>query len=136
MELFKYGRRIYADKLTGVILYNSGEVTTTMPDYREVVNDWESIKALIDRTPESVIVIELEVGELEQDFQEGELVRVNPGTSELEFVYSNPSGSPEEPPKPTQPLSEQISLLASQNETLTDYILDVDLRLLMVELGM
>lgn len=85
MQLYTFGRTIYADKVTGVILHDSGEVGTTMFDYEENKDDWNNVKVLLQRSSESVIVIKLAVGEREEDFNERVLLRVNPITYELEF---------------------------------------------------
>lgn len=115
MEMHLFGRTIYADKLTGVILHDTGEVRTTMYNYKELVNPWETIKSLSERLPETVNVIELEFGEYSQDFATGILGRVNPETLTLEFSYPDLSDpNPETPPTPQAPLSEQVKVLEAK----------------------
>ncbi|PWA08668.1 hypothetical protein DCC39_14615 [Pueribacillus theae] len=123
----KIGRRIYHEKETGNVIIDTGErqgyvIPTT------VEQDIETYKALSERNRDTFDVIELEYGQYAQDFAECNGYRVNPGTKELEFSYPDPN-EPEKPPVYQKPLSESVL----DN---TEYLIDVDFRLSMVELGL
>ena len=128
MNLYTFGRTIYIDKVTGVIIHNTGEVSTTIPDYEEVRDDWNTVESLSERIRDTVIVIKLEVGEHQEEFNSKILGRVNPETLELEFYYPDPSDPEPEVPVYQAPLSEQVKLLQAQNTALSersDFIEDV-----------
>ena len=123
----KVGRRIYYDISTGNVILDTGErqgsvVPTT------VEKDFQSYSALTERIRDTVGVLDLEYGQYAQDFAESNGYRVNPETKELEFSYPDPN-KPEAPQPFQRPLSEIV------NEQM-DYLLDVDFRLSMVELGL
>lgn len=108
--MYKIGRTIFADKETGRVIYNTGEITTTDPEYEEKVNYYESIQDLADRVRESIFEVKLEIGQLEQDFREGILDRIDPETKELFFDYPDPA-DPEAPQEPRKPLSVEVDAL-------------------------
>ena len=124
----KIGRRIYYDKATGEVLIDTGErqgdVIPTTIEY-----DINVYKRLSERNRETFDYIELEYGQYAQDFTECNGYRVNPETRKLEFSYSDPN---EEEPQESvyqAPLSEEVI----RN---TEYLIDVDFRLSLVELGL
>lgn len=121
------GRRIYYDSLTGDVLVNTGErqgnvVTVT------VEQDIQTYTVLSERNRDTFSMIELDYGRYAQDFAESINYRVNLKKKELEFSYPNPNDPEVEQPYKA-PLSEQVA-------SNTDYLLDIDYRLIMVELGM
>ena len=122
----KIGRKIYFDKITGdpivTIVERQGFVTKTTLE-----QDIKSFTALTERNRETFDVIELEFGSFAQDFSECNGYRVNPQTKQLEFSYPGPN-QPEAEPIFTPPLSETVNAH-------TEYLIDVDFRLSMVELG-
>lgn len=128
MQLYVFGRWIYFDKVNGEVLHDTGEVHHTDPDYEAKRDPFSSIKKLIERDPESVGIIKLEPGEYAQDFSEGALARVNPDSLKLEFIYFNPN-DPEVPTVPQLPLTEQVSALKTENETLKNRVSDVEMML-------
>ncbi|MDH6674476.1 hypothetical protein M2277_005172 [Paenibacillus sp. LBL] len=125
-QLFRFGNWIYFDKVTGEILHETGEVWHSDPEYENKRNPFSNIPKLMERIPESVGIIKLKPDELEQDFAEGFLGRVNPETLELEFVYLDPAnpGIPQEPRKPlsveVEELRQENTLLKAQNSALTE----------------
>lgn len=122
------GRKIYYDIETGSVILTTGERQGSV-NQRTVERDVQTYKELSERNRETFDCIELEIGQYAQDFSESRgNFRVNPETKELEFSYPDPN-APEEPQPYQPPLSEVV---AQQ----TDYLLDVDFRLMMVELGM
>lgn len=123
----KIGRKIYFDKATGNVIVDTGErqgsvVLTT------VEQDIAAYTALSERNRDTFDVVELEFGAFAQDFAESNGYRVNIKTSKLEFQYRDPSDPDVEQPY-IKPLSQSI------NEQM-DYLVDVDFRLSMVELGL
>lgn len=119
-----FGRRIYYEKQTGKIVWDTGErVDTTNPSIEE---DFVNYKALAERVVETVGVIELEPGQYAQDFLEGFLDHVNPETKQLYFRYPD-LNNPETPQEPRKPLSVEVeelkqenTLLRAQNSALTE----------------
>lgn len=123
------GRTIFFDKETGEILVDTLE-KKGFASYREPIYYIERYKALSERNRETFDYIELEYGQYAQDFSECNGYRVNPETKELEFSYPDPNLPPEEQePVYRAPLSEVV-------EGQTEYLIDVDFRLSMVELGL
>ncbi|OCA87277.1 hypothetical protein [Pseudobacillus wudalianchiensis] len=133
----KVGRRLFYDKATGNLLVNTGEklgavVQTT------VEQDIASYKVLSERERESFGVIDLPFGRRSQDFIEAVDARVNVDLLEtlptdrqadaIEFAYPDPD-------QPDAAPVYQKSLSESMNEQM-DYLVDVDFRLSMVELGL
>ncbi|WP_438349944.1 hypothetical protein ACP8HI_04550 [Paenibacillus sp. FA6] len=110
-------RRIYADKSTGIILVNTGEPRVMEGfDRPSIESDFESFTALQGRDPQSVIVIELEIGQYSEEFNTQILGRVNPDTLTLEFSYPDPSDPEPEVPVYQKPLSEQMKDLDMKME--------------------
>lgn len=123
----KIGRRIFFDIVTGTLIQDTGEsnggvLPTTIEE------DIIRFSKLNDRVRSTFDVIELEYGQFAQDFAICNSYRVNPETKELEFSYPDPN-EPEEPQSFQAPLSEVV---VGQ----TEYLVDVDFRLSMVELGL
>lgn len=133
----KIGRRIYFDLTTGNIIVDTGERQgSVLPTTTE--QDISTYKDLSERVIGTYAYIELEFGQLAQDFMESNGYRINidkiadlpleEGYKALEFSYPD-SNEPEAPPFFVKPLTEQIA-------SNMDYLLDVDFRLIMIELGM
>lgn len=127
MQLYVFGHWIYYDKVTGEILHDTGEVHHTDRDFEKNRDPFSNIKKLMERDPESVGIIKLEPGEFAQDFREGSLARVNSDTLELEFVYFDPNSPEVPPPTPLPPLTEQVTALKTENETLKNRVSDVEM---------
>jgi hypothetical protein len=129
-NMYFFGRTIYFDKSTGFVIHDTGDVAHTDMDYEIKRNDYEAITVLSERVRETIGEIKLEYEQLKQDFESCNGYRVNPTTLQLEFSYRDPSNPDPEPlPVFQKPLSEQIS----EN---TEYLVDVDYRLSLVELGL
>lgn len=120
------GRRIFYDLITGEIIVDTGQRSASVYG-KSVEQDVRSYIALLERKPDSFGVIELEYNQFIQDFNECNGVRINPETKELEFSYPDPN-EPETPQVYQPPLSEQI------NDQM-DYLVDLDFRLMQIELG-
>ncbi|WP_422659128.1 hypothetical protein ACK8P5_00830 [Paenibacillus sp. EC2-1] len=104
-------RRIYADKVTGQVLADTGE--PFVMDYYikpTVEDDFRAFKSLHGRDENEVILLELEIGQYARDFEESISYRVNPDTLSLEFSYPDPD-TPEAPPIYQLPLTEQVAQL-------------------------
>lgn len=110
------GRKIYFDNKTGEVLANTGQHSG---DVRETTQeeDFETYKALSERVPETVGVIQLEYDQYDQDFAEGILDHVDPETKQLNFRYPDPS-NPEPEPEPRPPLSVEVEALKQENTLL------------------
>lgn len=109
------GRRIYYELSTGNIILDTGErqgavVPTT------IEQDFQTYRALAERVPETVGVLELEFGQYAQDFAEcsGYRVDVSGETPVMVFSYPDPN-DPEAPPVYRKPLSEEVDELKAQN---------------------
>lgn len=118
-------RRIFFDSLTGDVIQEIGRVgAMSLPTIEQ---DIATYTALSERNRDTFDILELEFGQYMQDFAECNGYRVNPETKELEFSYPDPN-EPEAPPVYQSPLSEQI------NDQM-DYLVDLDFRLMQIELG-
>jgi hypothetical protein len=123
----KIGRKIYYDKTTGNILVDTGERQgSVIPTTIEA--DTQAYTALSERKRETFDLIELPFGAYSQDFAECDGYRINPDTKEIEFSYPDPN-QPEAEPLHIPPMSETVNAQ-------TEYLVDVDFRLSMVELGL
>lgn len=86
MTLKKIPRKIYYDKLTGVVLLDTGEHLTTM-DETTLEQDIETYKILSDRNRDSFDYIKLEYGQYYDDFMQSVLFTVDVETKEIFFTY-------------------------------------------------
>lgn len=118
--------RIFYDNITGERLVkvsrDEGMVIPTIDQ------DIATYTALSERNRDTFDVLEFPYGTYDQDFDLCISYRVSMETKTLKFSYPDPNEPGVEQPYVT-PLSEQIS---SNN----DYLLDVDYRLSMIELGL
>lgn len=124
----KIGRRIYYDVSTGYVIVDTGERQGYVVE-TSVEGDIAKYKALSELVREAFDYVELEYNQYAQDFAECNGYRINPETKELEFSYPDPNEEEPQEPVYQAPLSEVV---AQQ----TDYLLDVDFRLMLIELGM
>ncbi len=103
------GRKIYFDKLTGAVIVDTGEMIGNVRETTQE-EDFQTYKALAERVPETVGVIQLEYGQYRQDFAECNGYRVNIDTLALEFSYPDPNLPPDEQViKYQKPLSEEVA---------------------------
>lgn len=123
----RIGRRIYYEIVNGNVIIDTGERQGSVRS-TTVEQDIEVYTALSERNRETFDYIEFEYGQYAQDFAESNGYRANPETKTLEFSYPDPNEPEIEQPYQV-PLSEQIAANM-------DYLLDVDFRLMMAELGM
>lgn len=110
------GRKLYYEIKTGNIILNTGERQgSVIETTRE--QDFETYKALKDRIPETVGLIELEYGEYAEDFAACNGYRINIETTEIEFSYPDPNAEPEQPQVPVYqtPLSVRVENVESEN---------------------
>lgn len=121
------GRKIYYDLTTGNVILNTGEHSGYVRE-TTVAEDFTKYKVLAERVPETVGCLQLEYGQYAEDFISCSGYRVNPETRELEFSYPDPN-VPDQEPVYQRPLSEQI-------DDNTEYLIDVDYRLSLIELGL
>lgn len=119
-------RYLFYDNTNGEILVEEARnLIEYMPTVERVVAIYPRLS---ERDPTTYDVLVLSYSDYTQDFAECNAYRVNPETKELEFSYPDPN-EPEVPQPYIVPLSEQISAN-------TDYLLNVDFRLLMAEMGL
>lgn len=122
--------RLFYDIFTGeVFLVNNMYKKTSFE------HDQSVFKELTKRHEDTYSYVDISLNQYEQDFAESNGYRVNPETKELEFSYPDPN-EPEAPPVYQKPLSEEVEEVKAQNVTLSEYMLDVDFRLIMIELGL
>lgn len=121
------GKMIFYDLVDGSLILDTGE-WSNVSRKKTVEQQIATYKTLSERNRDTFDVLELEYGEYAQDFQDGRLIGVDLEKNIPRFEYPNPE-NPEEPIVPDVPLSESINAN-------TDYLLDVDFRLMLVELGM
>jgi len=120
------GRRIYYEIATGNVILDTGErqgavVPTT------IEQDFQTYRALAERVPETVGVLELQFGEYAADFAacNGYRVDVSGETPTLVFSYPDPNQPPEAPPVYQRSLSEQIEELRAENLTAFEAIAEL-----------
>lgn len=123
----RIGKRIYYDKETGNVLVNTGERQGFVRE-TTIEQDIKSYTSLSERNRDTFDYIELEHGQYRQDFAESNDYRINPDTKELEFSYPDPN-EPEVEQSYQSPLSETVN-------SNMEYLVDVDFRLSMVEMGL
>ena len=117
------GRRIYYELSTGNVLVDTGERSGAVVETTQE-QDFASYAALAERVPETVGLLELEYGELAEDFAQASGYRVDLETGELVFSYREP-GEPEAPPVYRPPLSQQVEELRADNLTLMEVVADL-----------
>ncbi|WP_232061466.1 hypothetical protein [Paenibacillus odorifer] len=106
------GRKIFYELTTGYVVQDigerSGDVIETTID-----QDFAAYRALSERVPETVGILQLEYEEYKQDFAECNGYRVNVNTKKLEFSYPDPNTEPEYPQEPVyqEPLTERLKNL-------------------------
>lgn len=125
--VMQIGRKIYFDISTGNVIVSIGELEGIQNE-STVEQDIFAFPKLGERNRESFDFIKLSLGAYAQDFAEGRLIGVNLETKEPIFEYPDPE-APEVPIVPDKPFSESI------NEN-TEYLIDVDFRLSLIELGL
>lgn len=118
---------IFYDKVTGEKIVDTGE-WANVTIKKTVDQQIATYTALSERNRNTFDVLELEYGAYKQDFAICTSYSMDLETKTLKFGYLDPNQPAVEPPH-IPPLSEQIS-------SNTDYLLDVDYRLSMIELGL
>ncbi|MCI1776778.1 MAG: hypothetical protein LKI04_22465 [Paenibacillus lautus] len=122
MEIYELGRVIYFDKSSGVVLYETGEIRSSDPNYFVNVDHYTSIKALADRVRDTIGEIHLGPRKYEQDFNVGVLERIDPETKQLYFYCPIDPDDLEEPPVSIPPLTEQVKALEAKNAELENLV--------------
>lgn len=127
------GRKIYFDKATGEVIFDTGEREGDVI-YTSIDQDIATFKVLSERNRNTFDVIELEYGQLSQDFTECNSCRVNVELleslpkgeeySSLEFSYPDPN-DPEELQVFQKPLSEEIKELKQRQNATDDMVLQL-----------
>jgi hypothetical protein len=108
----KIGRRIYYDKAAGSLIQDTGERSGDVIE-TTVEQDFLTFRALAERMPNIVDMIQLEYGQYAQDFIEGRLERIDLDTLEPLFSYPDQE-QPSEPTPPQQPLTLQVASLKAE----------------------
>lgn len=121
------GMVIFYDNITGEVLVNTGEYKD-VKNKKTIEQQINTYSVLKERERDSFDYIELAYGGYRADFTSMNGYRVNPETKTLEFSYPDPNELGVEQPYQA-PLSEQVTAHM-------DYLIDVDFRLSMIELGL
>ncbi|AIQ32518.1 MULTISPECIES: hypothetical protein [unclassified Paenibacillus] len=111
------GRRLYYELTSGNIIQDTGERSGDVIETTQE-QDFGTYKALAERTPETVGVLELEYGEYSEDFARCNGYRIEPTTLKIKFSYPDPnmgSGGPTEPIY-QKPLTEMLATLEQRTE--------------------
>ncbi|WP_339219762.1 hypothetical protein [Paenibacillus sp. FSL W7-1332] len=127
--MVEIGSKIFFDADTGNVLITSP--SQIAPDDFHIHSVDELIQiypVLRDRDRASFDVIELEYGQYTQDFAESTYWTVDPATKKILFTYRDPN-NPEVPPTPQPALTEQLTALRTENETLKNRVSDVEMTL-------
>lgn len=82
------GRRLYFNKITGMVLYDTGERVGENIVDTTVEEDFQYSLELRKYDPAIIDHIQLEPGQYNVEFSEAVSYRVNPKTKELEFGYT------------------------------------------------
>jgi hypothetical protein len=114
--LVTIGRKIYYNKLTGQIIFDTGERTGTNIRDTTIEEDYQYVFELQNQNREITGVLQLKAGEFIEEFNDCIGYRVNPETIQLEFTFRE-DGSIEEPIF-EKPYKEQIQALTGIVETL------------------
>lgn len=102
--------KIYYDNVTGEIYHQSSYGYDFEPNFD---HDYENLFALNSRVKESISLLVLRDGAYAQDFQEGQLVKIDVETLKPVFGYLDPE-NPEELIIPSEPMSEKIKELENK----------------------
>ncbi|MGO4786772.1 hypothetical protein AB4124_04920 [Paenibacillus sp. 2KB_20] len=122
------GRRLYYLKATGEVIQDTGERTGWVVE-TTLEQDFETYRSLHERVPETVGMIQLEYGAYAEDYAQGGVItRIDLGTLKPLFNYPDPT-DPETPQEPQPPLTEQLTSLKTENETLKNRVSDVEMTL-------
>ena len=115
------GRKIYYEKTTGVVLYDTGERVGENIVDSTVEEDFKYALELRNKDPENVGVLKLEPHQYNQEFAECVAYRVNPDTLEMEFGYRYG----EQPSEYDEPFSKKIAQLAERSKAVEDALLQM-----------
>lgn len=108
------GRKIYYDKATGNVIIDTGERSGDVVE-TTVEQDFEVYRALNERVPETVGVLQLEYGQYIEDFiaSNGYCVDVSGDEPQIVFTYPDPENSQEPIFQP--PLSAKFAALEAES---------------------
>ena len=126
--MYKIGRTLFYDKKSGLILHDTGEIQTTLPDFADLMDYYGTVKVLQERDPATVGELALEYGQYVADYAEGGYVgRIDPETGEPLFVYPDPADP--ETPAPQQSLSARIAKAEAENAENRNSIMELTMLL-------
>lgn len=108
----QYGRRIFYDNRTGLVLRDTGESVGNV-QRTTIEQDIEVYPDLSERNRDTLGVLELEYGQYAQDFATCIGFRVDLETKQLLFSYPDPN-EPEEPTVYRPPLTAEVDQLNEQ----------------------
>lgn len=113
------GQKIFYEIDTGNILVSHPSVRGDEAYVKErpLAEIIDLYPVLRDRDQASFDVIELNYGELDEDFAQSSEQWVDPETKQLKFAYRDPN-APEEPPVFRKPLTEEVEALKQENTLL------------------
>lgn len=123
----KIGRRIYYELETGNVIVDTGERSGSVVETTRE-QDFASFRALSERNPETVGMIQLEYGKYAEDFAQCNGYRIDPVTQQVLFSYPDPT-EPEQPIVYRMPLTEAVERLEDESAMLSLELVDTQIRL-------
>lgn len=118
------GRRFYWVKLTGNIVAQRGEMAAGIESTKE--EDFAVYVELKPYDPEAIEMTTFEPGQYAEDFAKAESWLFDPDTGQIRFIFPDPD-NPEVPTSPQPPLTEQVTALKNENESLKSRVSDVEM---------
>lgn len=112
--MIEVGRKLYFEKSTGNIILDTGQRSGFVRETTEA-EDFATYKALKERVPETVGMLQLEYGQYARDFEECNGYRLDPETLELEFSYPDPNDQEPIDPVYRKPLSVELDELKASD---------------------
>lgn len=120
------GAKIYFDKSTGNVILNTRDRTGDIVETTRE-QDFEVYVELSERVPETVEMVQLEYGAYAEDYAQGGVItRIDLESLKPLFTYPDPT-DPETPQEPQPPLTEQVTALKTENESLKSRVSDVEM---------
>ncbi|MBU5345201.1 hypothetical protein [Paenibacillus lautus] len=123
-EVRPLGRRFFWVKSTGNIVAQRFEMSAGIESTKE--EDFEVYRELKSYDPEAIEMTTFEPGQYAEDFAQAKSWMFDPETGKILFVYPDPT-DPETPQEPQQPLTDQVTALKTENESLKSRVSDVEM---------
>lgn len=125
-EVRPLGRRFFWVKSTGNIVAERFEMSAGIESTKE--EDFSVYVELKPYNPEAIEMTTFEPGQYAEDFAQAKSWMFDPDTGQIRFIYPD-STDPETPQEPQPPLTEQLTSLKNENESLKSRVSDVEMTL-------